>query len=153
MEHERLVVNDRYAEVVRQLTELEAQGLDARMQSADQKCATARKDLARLDQTLATLDKQRKEVLAQMELGGVASSQPGGTEKDWADQVSGLIAMRGQAEMDRVGIQARLASAEAEMASLRQAVALRDMRAREALVLEKRMIELNRGLKAPDARH
>jgi chromosome segregation ATPase len=148
LEHERLVVSDRYAEVVRRQTELEARSLDARLRSAEQKIASLKKDLAKVDDTLATLDRQRKELLAQMELGGViAASQPGGAKRDWADQVAGLVAMRSQAELDRVGVQARLASAEDEMASVRQAVAQRDILAREALVLEKRLIELNRALK------
>jgi hypothetical protein len=150
LEHERVVVADRYAELVRRQTELEGRNLDARQRSTEQKLAGLQKDLAKIDVTLAAVDKQRKELVGQMELGGVGpASKPGGigSEKEWADQVAGLNAMRSQAELDRVGVQSRLAAAEDEMASVRQNLALRDILARESIVLEKRLIELNRALK------
>jgi hypothetical protein len=139
LEQERRSAEELYADTLSQLRRFEQFDLDESLPRAQTRIDALSARLAELDRTLESLEKDRKRLIGQMDIAPT-------TQRDWAEQVEAVRLMRKQAELDRAGVQSDLVRARESMAELRQLSAQREILSRDALVQEKRLLELNRRL-------
>ncbi|MDD4891419.1 MAG: hypothetical protein PHU85_15980 [Phycisphaerae bacterium] len=145
LEQELQRVSDQYGQTLTQSRRYEELNLDARLKAAMKHADKLQADLGAATSNLATIDRQQRAMLDQMELP-ISATQPA-TQRDWSEQLAALRLLKSEAELSRVAVRRSLVRSEEELSDLRQLLAQRDILARQALSQEKRLLELNRKLR------